>query len=65
MGNIGEQVRAVTQSVAYAAAHALPAGASAPAQTLVRAYAWNANRTPASRACRAASSNQQSTKAPT
>jgi RHS repeat-associated protein len=51
----------VTQSVAYAAAHALPAGASAPAQTLTRAYAWNANRTPATQTTQAGIANQQST----
>jgi hypothetical protein len=51
----------VTQGIAYAAAHALPGGASAPAQTLARTCAWNANRTPASQTVQGGVVNQQST----
>ncbi|MBS0438997.1 MAG: hypothetical protein JSS33_06275, partial [Proteobacteria bacterium] len=51
----------VTSSVTYDATHALPAGASAPSQTLTTGYTWNTDRTPATKTVQAGITNQQST----
>lgn len=51
----------VTRSVAYAGSHALPAGASAPAQTVTTSYTWNPNRTPATQTVQPGIANQRST----
>lgn len=51
----------VTQSVAYAGGHTLPAGASAPAQTLTTSYTFNPNRTPSTKTIQPGLPNQRST----
>jgi len=52
-----------TTSITYASAHALPAGSSAPSQTVGASYTWNADRTPATKAVQSTIANQRSTTA--
>jgi RHS repeat-associated protein len=56
-----------TSSIAYAGGHALPAGASAPAQTVDTQFTWNADRSPATKTAQAQAvsgdANQESTTA--
>ena len=51
----------VTSSIVYAAAHALPAGASAPARSLTTTYEWNDDRTPRRQVAQAGVANEEST----
>ena len=50
-----------TTSIAYAAGHPLPAGATAPSQTVAAAYTWNSDRTPQTKTVQGGVANQQST----
>jgi len=50
--------KTVTTAVTYTGSHALPAGASAPSQTVTTTYQWNADRTPASQTVQPSVPNQ-------
>ncbi len=56
------QSRAVTTAIAYNAAHPLPAGVSAPDQTVTTAYQWNNDRTLASEDVQIGVAGQHSSK---
>lgn len=51
--------KTVTAAISYAAGHALPSGASAPARSVKTAYQWNADRTPLSQTVQPGIANQE------
>lgn len=51
--------KTVTTSIIYAGTHPLPAGASAPSQSVTTTYQWNADRTPLSQTVQPGVANQE------